>query len=69
MCAVVRLVFWGWVLCFLLCVLFCVVWYELFIGCVFVIVCACFDMSLCVLFVLHCVLLSVFVLLCLCEFV
>ena len=32
------------------------------------IACACFDMCLCVLFVLYCVPLSVFVLLCLCVF-
>ena len=31
------------------------------------IVCACVDMCLCVLFVMYCVLLSVFVLLCLCA--
>ena len=52
----------------LLCVLFCVVLYNLFIWRVFVAVCDCFDMCLCGLFVLYCVLLYVFVLLlCLCD--
>ena len=51
----------------LLCVLFCVVLYNLFIRWVFVAVCDCFDMCLCGLFVLYGVLLYVFVLLCLCD--